>query len=183
MKIKADKIPFAYLITFRTYGTWLFGNPKKSVHHDDNQFCTPKIGRNEILHQQMQNSLKQKIITLNSEQRDIVLSGIIAACQQYQWRLFAAHVRSNHVHLILKTSVTPEFAMRQLKAFATRFLRDKKLHEKDLKLWVRHGSTQYIWKPDFLPQSMKYVLDEQGERMSCFYEKWYDDKNSLIIQI
>ena len=174
---------YAHFITFRTYGTWLHGDPKFSVHHSLNEINTPKIKPHEKLCQQMKNSLTSEKILLDDSQRNIVLSAIIFACKKYDWHLLTAHVRTNHAHVILKTSITPERSMTQIKAYATRFLRKENPQANHTKLWARHGSTKPIWRPEQLFPVMHYVIEEQGEKMSCYYDKCYEDfsKNHFML--
>ena len=54
-------------------------------------------------------------VRLNSEQRTIVLDAIKQHCLHRKWILDAAHIRSNHVHIVLRADVHPEKAMVQLK--------------------------------------------------------------------
>ena len=119
-------------------------------------------------------NLREEAFILNNEQRNAVLSGIVFACKKYEWRLYAAHVRSNHVHLVLKTEADPDRAMIQIKAYGTRFLKKNNLQKNGLKYWARGGSIKFIWAPEYLYPAMHYVIEEQGERMSCYYEAWYE---------
>ena|SRR3990167_2574289 len=98
------------------------------------------------------------------------MKSIISTCKHYQWRLFAIRVRSNHVHLIVQSPVTPEKIMIQLKSYASRALNDFTNTKISKKHWTRHGSTRYIWSFKFLYPVIRYVIDEQGKRMSCYYE-------------
>ncbi|MGH9840991.1 MAG: hypothetical protein ACREEM_19730 [Blastocatellia bacterium] len=40
-----SRIPLAYLITFRCYGTWLHGDERGSVDRDHNIYRTPFLPR------------------------------------------------------------------------------------------------------------------------------------------
>ncbi len=97
------------------------------------------------------------------------------ACKKYDWQLFAAHVRTNHVHLVVQAPIDPSRVIAQTKAYATRELRKKNLIQEDTKCWARHGSTQYIWLPEKIYFAMHYVVEEQGEKMACFFEEWFDE--------
>ncbi|MCX7125523.1 MAG: transposase [Gammaproteobacteria bacterium] len=174
MKNNIKKIPYAYLVTFRPYATWLHGSPKRSVHHSSTEFGTPKIPHNKILHQQMENNINEEKFLLDAGQREAVLSGFIFACKKYHWRLFAGHVRTNHAHLVLQTSIDPGRAMAQIKGYGTRFLKKANADDARLKFWARHGSTECIWDTGDLYPTMHYVIEEQGKRMALYYEEWYD---------
>ncbi len=65
--------PLAYLITFRTYGTWLHGDDRKSVdRHGKNIYGTPKILPNKNLQTKMTANIPSEIFTLDGSQRSVV---------------------------------------------------------------------------------------------------------------
>ena len=167
--------PIAYFLTFRTYGTWLPGDVRESVDKNYNQPNTPKKHPNEHLLTKSSQHMLHLPCILTSIERDIVLNAIICACKKYQWRLFAAHVRSNHIHVLVQSNKAPEHIMTQLKAHATRRLRKEISKSQYQKVWARHGSTKYIWREENLHLTLHYVIDEQGDRQACHYEDWYDE--------
>ena len=56
--------------------------------------------------------------------------------------------------------------MNDFKAYASRCLNRMRLDEPDRKRWARHGSTRWLWKPQYVSAAMQYVLAQQGEAMS-----------------
>jgi hypothetical protein len=44
-----EQIPLGYLITFRSYGSWLHGDRRGSVDRFHNRFGTPRIPHNEAM--------------------------------------------------------------------------------------------------------------------------------------
>jgi hypothetical protein len=64
--------------------------------------------------------------------------------------------------------VKPEKVLNDLKAWSSRRLKERLGEPSDRDRWTRHGSTRYIWKEDVLAEKIRYVLDEQGERMAWF---------------
>jgi hypothetical protein len=61
-----NQFPLAYLITIRTFGTWLHGDERNSVdRHGKNIYGTVDIAPNQKLKEIMQSELKQPAITLN----------------------------------------------------------------------------------------------------------------------
>ena len=170
------RIPIAYFITLTTYGTWLHGDPRGSVDRRyHNQFDTPRIMPNKNLYTHMQKITQSKPVVFNDCQRPVVMRAIQSASEYYDWRLYAIHVRSNHVHLIVSALITPEKIMNQFKAYASRALNKLTPTPSPQAYWARHGSTRYIWSEAFLFPVMHYVIDQQGDRMACYYEPWYDD--------
>ena len=80
----------------------------------------------------------------------------------------AAHVRANHVHIVVEANAMPEKVMRDLKAYASRRLDGSGLDPQSRKRWARHGSTSYLWKPEQVSAAVRYVLEGQGEAMEVF---------------
>ena len=84
------------------------------------------------------------------------------------WNLLAAHVRSNHVHVIVEAETRPERIMNEFKSYASRELNQLTSETPDRKRWARHGSTRWLWKDEDVRHALQYVIDEQGEPMALF---------------
>jgi REP element-mobilizing transposase RayT len=89
------------------------------------------------------------------------------SCSDRHWSL-PAHVRTNHVHLVVEADVRPERIMNDLKSYASRCLNRMELDEPARKRWARHGSTRWLWKPRDVLAAIRYVVDEQGDRVAAF---------------
>lgn len=152
--------PLAYLITFRTYGTWLHGDKRLSVdrHSGKNLYGTPKIGPNENLVKVMRENRSSKEFLLNAAGRKAVDAAIRNVCKMRHYTLFATNVRSNHAHSVVFAQKLPELVMNAFKSNATRELRQKKLVPDGQQVWSRGGSTRYLWKPHHLAGAIDYVL-------------------------
>lgn len=164
-----DKIPLAYFITFRTYASWLHGDERLSVSRAQNVYQSPKINPNTNLKNQMQALQKQSSIIFTHLQGEIILNAAVDTCNQQGWRLYALHIRSNHVHLTVKADCKPESVMTKIKSRATFFLRKHSEFSKDQKIWSRHGSTKYIWSPESLYYSSDYTVERQGQKMAYVF--------------
>ena len=164
-----DTKPLADLITFRTYGSWLHGDHRTSVDRYRNQYGTPKIPPNTSFETKMHNTQKQQTIILTKKHGDIILDAAIYACTKYNWDLFTIHVRTNHVHVTINSNRTPEHMVNQIKAYATRFLREKKAFSKDSKIWSRGCSVKYLWTPESLYFASEYTVERQGLKMAYLY--------------
>ena len=105
---------------------------------------------------------------LNLSRRRTVLAALLDRCQQQQWKLLAAQVRANHVHLIVEAEARPERILNDLKSYASRCLNQKAADEPGRKRWARHGSTRWLWKPEHVWAAIRYVVEEQGEPMAVF---------------
>jgi REP element-mobilizing transposase RayT len=116
----------------------------------------------------MEALLKQKPFELDADQRTITLRAILEVSRYKRWRLLAAQVRSNHVHIVIDADVAPEFVMNAFKAYASRALNLACPGEKGRIRWARHGSTRHLWSGERIDAAVRYVLEKQGEAMACY---------------
>ena len=84
------------------------------------------------------------------------------------WVLIAAHVRTNHVHIVAEAHARPEKVMNDVKSYASRSLNELDAAQPDRKRWARHGSTRWLWKDQDVRDAVRYVVEEQGEPMAVF---------------
>lgn len=171
---KPFRAPYAYFITFTTYGNWLHFDNRLSVDRNHNQYGHPKLKPNKTAHAKKYNALMHEPFILNTAQRKNVMQTAIEVCRYSNWRLFAIHVRTNHVHLIVQADQAPEYVMGKIKAYASRNLNLLNPENKNRPYWTRHGSTIPIRAKDYLFFVMDYVVNQQGSKVACFYEKWLD---------
>ena len=156
--------PQAYLLTWTCYGTWLHGDERGSVDANHRQFWTPYLTPDRPRAIRSVHRQRCTATILNTAARAVVQETIIAHCRQRGWELHALNVRSNHVHVVMYCGeqVTPESALGQLKAWATRRLREAGLAAPHQKIWTEHGSTRYLWDQASVAAAIAYVTDEQG---------------------
>jgi REP element-mobilizing transposase RayT len=159
-----NEFPLAYLITIRTYGTWLHGDDRHSVdRHGKNIHGTPDIPPNQKLKDRMKGELKQAPTVLNGLQRKAIDLAIRALCEQRKYYLRAINVRTNHAHAVVSAQTKPERIADAFKAFATKKLREQNLCGKDVPIWSRGRSRRYLWKPRHVALAIDYVLFGQGD--------------------
>lgn len=169
--ITEDNLPLAYLLTFRTYGTWHHGDARGSVDRRfHNNFRTPKIIPSPSLIEAERGIQKFKTIILDEPMRSVVEAAIRDVCSHRKYVLRALNIRSNHGHVVVSGNTTPEKLTEAFKSYSTRALRNAGLVEKDCKIWSRHGSTRYLWKPRFVDAAIHYVLYFQGDEFPSFDE-------------
>ena len=120
-----NEFPLAYLISFRTYGTWLHGDERGSMSRKQNKYGTPRIAYNPELQQAERAQLKYPPITLDSCQRPVVEAAIREVCEYRGYSLRAFNIRTNHVHTVVSAAMKPEPILQAFQAYATRKLRDK----------------------------------------------------------
>ena len=166
-----EAIPLAYLLTFSCYGTRLHGDESGSVDRNHNIPGTPPLSPNMPRVHTEQKRMRGPAYEMDAHRRDITLRSIQEVCVYRGWSLMAAHVRSNHVHVIVHALVQPEFVLNDLKAYASRRLNECGLDAPLQKRWTRHGSTRYLWKPEQVEAAIQYVVYEQGKPMAVFEQK------------
>jgi REP element-mobilizing transposase RayT len=157
-----ERIPLAYFITFRCYGTWLHGRAG-SVDRFHNQYGTPRLIADNKRKQYNLKLLKQPPVDLNKWRRRVVLESIKETCKFRKWRLWASNIRTNHVHTVVSAQCKASVILNALKANATRKMREAGCWRSDRTPWVRRGSKKRLWSEEDLRNAIAYVLHEQGE--------------------
>ena len=99
-------------------------------------------------------------------ERQAVLDAIIEVCRYRSWPLLAAHVRTTHVHVVVRTDCPPERAMNAFKSYASRALNREDQEATGVRRWARHGSTVYLWTEDSVTRALRYLIDRQGEPLA-----------------
>jgi len=163
-----NEFPLAYLISFRTYGTWLHGDNRGSMSRKQNKYGTPRIPPNPGLQRAEMKQLKHPPVKLDEWQRPVVEKAIREVCEHRGYWLRAINVRTNHVHTVVSAELKPEPILQAFQAYATRKLREKALLTRDIKPWARHGSTPYLWKERHVARAIEYVLYGQGDELPSF---------------
>jgi REP element-mobilizing transposase RayT len=163
-----NEFPLAYLITFRTYGTWLRGDERGSMDREHNRDGTPRIAPDPTLEQADAARLQHSALTLDTSQRQVVEQAIREVCLYRRYVLRAVSVRTNHAHTVVSAACDPEPVMDAFKSYSTRALRGAGLLPVSVKPWVRHGSTRYLWKERHVEKAVDYVLYGQGDELPPF---------------
>jgi hypothetical protein len=156
-----------YLITFSCYGSHLPGE-EGTTDRDHNVPGTPRRELQPGLRWNVESSLRQIPFEMDADRRGIALGAIREVSRYKNWRLLAAQVRSNHMHVIVDADVSPELVMNAFKAYASRALDIAYPREKGRIRWARHGSTRHLWSAEGVEAAMRYVLEKQGEPMACY---------------
>ena len=178
MTIQETAIPLAYFITFTCYGTWLHGAKSTSVDCSTNTPGTLFLSFNPQRLHFVKKRMSENAYILDKRNRDIVLRAIEEVCIYREWVLLAAHVRSNHIHLVVHARTQPEHIMSTIKSYASRHLNQAKLDNNRTNRWTHHGSTQYLWKEAEIEATIQYVVYEQGLPMAVFENK---DRSFLVL--
>ena len=161
-----------YFITFACYGSHVHGSQPGSIDRNHNlpgsRTLDVDLSRAEI----ESAAMKQAPYLLDKRARTVVLQAIQEVCVHRGWNLLAAHVRSNHVHVVVEAEAKPEKIMNDLKSYASRALNFVET-DKMRRRWAHHGSTQWLWTDQDAREAIRYVIDEQGEPMALFVAEMF----------
>jgi len=154
--------PLAYLITWHTHGSWLHGDPRGSVDRQHNQFGQPLLAPNRVQHQSALARSKQPRVKLDATRRMAIREAMKEVAHHRGWDILAAHVRTNHVHIVITAQQTPERVLNDMKSWSTRKMIERQILQQGVRPWSRHGSTRYLWNERSVETACKYVRDAQG---------------------
>ena len=99
---------------------------------------------------------------LNAPCREAVLRAIRQTCDARGWHLYAAHVRTNHVHVVLDTADSLPTVFAALKAGPTKALRAAGLIPAAQPVWADYRHIGKLVTPAAVESAVRYVLDRQG---------------------
>ena len=163
-EFEENEFPLAYLLTVRTYGTWLHGDQRTSFRRTRETKTQRKlIYPNVPLEEAMREEMDQEPFILNTEQRKVVEAAIREVCIHREYKMFGVNVRSNHAHSVIGAQAKPERIANTLKAYSTRRLRENGLIDQATKVWSRGRSRRYLWKPRHVDAAIDYVLYCQSD--------------------
>lgn len=166
---RSSSFPLAYLITIRTFGSWLHGDERSSVdRHGFNIYGSPRRPENQKLIERMRSNLRVEPVLFTGEQCQIIEEAIKEVCEFRRYKLWAVNVRTNHAHAVVSAAVRPEPIADSFKSYATRKLRQRGAIQTDIHPWARGKSRRYLWKAEHVQRAIHYVLYEQGEKIPDF---------------
>jgi REP element-mobilizing transposase RayT len=163
-----------YLITWVCYGAWLPGQCG-AVPRNRNRFGAPLPEEDARKEGQSKNRMTQGHYLLNSVRRQVVLKSLQEVCACRGWTLLAAHVRTNHVHVVVMANCKPDLVLNTMKSYSSRGLNEAALDSPDRRRWARHGSTRYLWTGDAVRAAIQYVVVGQGESMAVYESTVHTD--------
>jgi REP element-mobilizing transposase RayT len=180
MPVPQRPIPLAYFLTFTCYGTWLHGRDPGSVDRLHNRFGDPYLPVDPEQEARKRQKLAEAPFDLDPPRRRVTLATIREVSQYRGWYLLAAHVRSNHVHVVVRGQADPDKMLDDYKAYATRRLKEAGFDCDRRRRWTEDGSTRFLWRAEQVEAVVRYVVDEQGERMEVYEapfdpDLWYGD--------
>jgi len=164
MKVWDDnEIPLAFLITFRTCGSWLHGDDRTSIDRHNNKFRAPRIPANKAWNEYNEKIMTTEAVILNPKRRKAVDDAIREVCEHRKWRLQTINIRTNHGHIVVSIGdCQPEKALNAFKAYATRKMKERGLWTSDRSPWADKGSERWLWNEQDVRNANDYVANGQG---------------------
>ena len=165
--------PLAYFLTWTTYGSWLPGDQRGWVL-PGRDIQLPDPPRERAARARMTESP----CVLNEEQRRIVETTVTNHCRIRGWELYAVTCRTNHVHVVVAASRSPDDMIDQFKAWGTRRLKEYELANRHVqadsvrrKWWAEGGSKRYLNDETSLDAAVRYVIEcQDGSRFNSISE-------------
>ena len=158
-----DHTPLGYLITFRTYGTWLHGDDRGSIDRHNNRYGAPLVMPNQRWLAYNKTQLKHGPVQLTRKQRALIKESIERTCDVLGWRLYKINVRTNHVHAVVGAACGPSRVLNALKSHARRYLREGGQWSSSNSPWADRGSKRYLWTELHLQRAIDYIEFDQGD--------------------
>ena len=162
--------PLAYLISFRSYGTWLHGDQRGSTDRFHNRYRDPYLPPDKAWQRYHRKRLKSDPFVLGTKERRSVDKAIRETCRIRKWHLHAVNVRTNHVHTVVTADRNPGLVLNALKANATRQLRQDQLWSHSFSPWADKGSKRWLWNERSVANAIDYVVNGQGDDLPDFDE-------------
>lgn len=155
--MKTNRDPIAYFITWTTYGSWLPGDARGwRKQQDGNKDPQP------LLYDWCRDKMTGEQVLLRDVHQRAVEHVIVAHCKIREWLLHELAIRTNHVHVVVEACHhTPEQVWNQLKANATRVLRNCEVPIVVSKTWTRGGDCKLIFDEEQLDTVCQYVREAQ----------------------
>jgi REP element-mobilizing transposase RayT len=161
--LEFNNSPLAFLITFRTYGSWLHGDQRGSVDRFHNRYGTPRLGPNPLRESYERSLLKGPPVLLTQFQRKVVREAIWEVCNEKRWSLWAINARTNHVHTVVSADVNSKQVRATLKARATKRMRERGCWPHEHSPWADRGSRRNLWTHQEVVNATAYVQYDQGQ--------------------
>jgi len=160
--------PLAYLISFRSYGTWLHGDNRGSIDRFHNRYGQPYLPLSDAWERHNRKQCRTDPFILGARERQAVQKAIRATCCIRRWDLQALNVRTNHLHVVVTANHKPELVLNAFKANATRQLREDQLWPHQFSPWADKGSKRLLWNERSVANAIDYVLNGQGGDLPNF---------------
>ncbi len=158
--------PLAFLISFRTYGTWLHGDERGSIDRFNNIYGEPLYPPDRARRELTTGLMRGSPVRLDSVRRSAVQNAIVEVCRFRGWCLLASNVRTNHVHAVVANpGIHPKRILNAFKSYATRKMRKTGCWNETHSPWSDKGSKRRLWNTGSVERAIDYVTNCQGDEL------------------
>jgi REP element-mobilizing transposase RayT len=157
-----------WLLTWRTYGTWLPGIPGFVSEFRDglgqkvlmNTPGEPSAEEQPNLVEYVKDIMDEDAVTLDVIQAESIAEQLRETAHFRRWNLLVIAVMTNHVHLVVgvQDDPDPERLLADFKAWCTRKLNKSYAPRKHW--WVQSGSKRKKDTPEAIRAAVEYVRDQ-----------------------
>ena len=145
-----------YMITWTTYGTWLQGREKGFVKDGEVR------GENVAIKKDCEKKLESEPVRLGRSDKNVVKDAILEAAKQFQQKICAIAVCSNHVHIAAEYVEVPMSVLVGYYKNAGRVALKKCGFEG--KVWTRGFDKRFCFSGKDLRARVDYVNKHGGRK-------------------
>ena len=178
-----------WLLTWTTYGTWLPGDPRGFVSSVPDESGPQRkhnaVGADydrdhSVLFASAQSLMKEPATKLNPAQAKIILEQFHTTADHRGWRLIAAAILWNHIHLVVGVPGDPDPAnlLRDFKSYASRALNRSSVEFRRERWWTESGSRCKLPCETAVFAAVRYVRD-QHEPLVVWIEPAFAAENLI----
>jgi REP element-mobilizing transposase RayT len=168
--MQTDK-PFALLITWTCYGTWLPGDTRGYVSNTlkptggfevrDNVPGTPYTADDPHTRQRASQRQLQPKVLLSRELARVAAEALVAAAAQRGWRILRGAIMANHMHMVVTDCPDDGQAVRRILKGNSQAALSR--HVGGIRRWwTAGGSNRYKHGEAAVEATVSYVADQSG---------------------
>ncbi|GIK52541.1 MAG: hypothetical protein BroJett014_15140 [Planctomycetota bacterium] len=150
------------MLTWTTYGTWLHGDERGAYNRKGDTLKSHYVAPDPRLEDLHRRRMKDNAFILDAAMRKVVRLAIEECCAFRGWPALALNVRTNHVHIVVPPHAKGQDMLHDLKARATRKLREAGLIAAKQSVWTRSGSVSRLYGEASVAKAIKYTKHGQG---------------------
>jgi REP element-mobilizing transposase RayT len=154
-----------YFLTFTTHGTWLHGDERGSTERRGKHKRGKTLSPDPLLEVANRRRMKHPALTFDASQRGCVRRAVEDDCDFRKRTIVALAVRTNHVHLVVEATDSIESVLQNVKAWATRRLREEELVQANRPIWTEGGNKVVLQDAGAIARVVEYVNNQQGEAL------------------
>ena len=160
-----------WLLTWRTYGSWLPGDARGFVSpvrdRSGKEVChnipgTPYDADMPRLERHARNLLKCDPIRLVLAQAEVLIGQFAETAHYREWQLSAVAILENHVHVVVGVPGDPDPAeiLGDFKSYGSRALNRRWTRTPSGTWWAESGSRRKLSKPEDALAAIRYVREQ-----------------------